>query len=90
MKNIVKKIRYCLVYKAKLEKKHNRNTLITVKWSKFFPLKENGILFIPTNWYYIQEVKDACIQYHIDADTYFTFIPNFFKWYKIMLLILIK
>ena len=42
-------------------------------------LKENGILFIPTNWYYIQEVKDACIQYHIDADTYFTSIYNYYR-----------
>ena len=49
------------------------------KWGHKIVLEENDILFIPTNWYYIQEVKEACIQYHIDADTYFTFIPNFFK-----------
>ena len=49
------------------------------KWAHKKIIRKGDILFIPTNWYYIQEVKDACIQYHIDADTYFTFIPNFFK-----------
>jgi hypothetical protein len=49
------------------------------KWGHKIILKENDILIIPTNWFYIQEINKACIQYHIDADTYFTFIPNFLK-----------
>ena len=36
-------------------------------------------LFIPPNWYYIQEIDQETIQYHINIDTLFTFIPNYLK-----------
>lgn len=49
------------------------------KWGHKHTLSKNDILIIPPNWYYIQETKDKVLQYNIDADTYFTFIPNFFK-----------
>jgi len=49
------------------------------KWGHKIELKKNDILFIPTNWFYIQETKGKCIQYHIDIDTYFTFIPLYIK-----------
>ena len=42
-------------------------------------IPEGDILFIPINWYYIQETKNIVIQYHIDLDNIFTFIPHFFK-----------
>ena len=49
------------------------------KWAHKHFLSKDDILVIPPNWYYIQETPDKVIQYNIDADTYFTFIPNFFK-----------
>ena len=49
------------------------------KWAHKIKVKKDDILFIPTNWFYIQETKDKCIQYHIDIDTYFTFIPLYIK-----------
>ena len=49
------------------------------KWGHKIVLKRGDCISIPTNWYYIQETNDKCIQYHIDIDTIFTFIPLFFK-----------
>ena len=42
-------------------------------------VKKGDVLLIPPYWSYIQEVEKGIIQYHIDIDTYFTFIPNFLK-----------
>uniref|UniRef100_A0A6C0F6V2 Cupin-like domain-containing protein n=1 Tax=viral metagenome TaxID=1070528 RepID=A0A6C0F6V2_9ZZZZ len=49
------------------------------KWAHKIKVKKNDILFIPTNWFYIQETKDKCIQYNLDIDTYFTIIPLYIK-----------
>ena len=49
------------------------------KWGHKKKLLKNDILIIPPYWSYIQEIDNKIIQYHIDVDTYFTFIPNFFK-----------
>jgi|TARA_B110000967_G_scaffold200787_1_gene237122 hypothetical protein len=49
------------------------------KWGHKKILKKNDILIIPPYWSYIQEIENGIIQYHLDVDTYFTFIPNFFK-----------
>ena len=49
------------------------------KWGHKKKLFKNDILIIPPYWSYIQEIDNKIIQYHIDVDTYFTFIPNFFK-----------
>lgn len=49
------------------------------KWAHKIKLVKNNILFIPTNWYYIQETKNKCIQYHVNIDTYFTFLPLYIK-----------
>jgi hypothetical protein len=49
------------------------------KWGHKKKLFKNDILIIPPYWSYIQEIDNKIIQYHIDIDTYFTFIPNFFK-----------
>lgn len=38
-------------------------------------------LFIPSNWYYIQEINDKVIQKHNDIDDMFMFVPNFIKKY---------
>ena len=38
-------------------------------------------LFIPTNWYYIQEINDKVIQKHNDINDIFMFVPNFIKKY---------
>jgi hypothetical protein len=47
------------------------------KWGHQLVLKQDEILFIPNGWSYIQEVRGQTIQYHIDIDSIFTFIPNF-------------
>ena len=49
------------------------------KWGHKKHIKKGDVLFIPPYWSYIQEVEKGIIQYHIDIDTYFTFIPNFLK-----------
>ena len=41
--------------------------------------KRGFTLIIPPYWSYIQEINNKVIQYHIDVDTYFTFIPNYIK-----------
>jgi hypothetical protein len=47
------------------------------KWGHRIVFKKDDVLFIPTGWSYIQEVSGETIQYHIDVDSIFTFIPNF-------------
>ena len=47
------------------------------KWAHKITFKGDDVLFIPPGWFYIQEVSGETIQYHIDIDTIFTFIPNF-------------
>ena len=49
------------------------------KWGHKKHIKKGDVLLIPPYWSYIQEVEKGIIQYHIDIDTYFTFIPNFLK-----------
>lgn len=49
------------------------------KWAHKKKLQKNDILFIPTNWFYIQETDSQVFQYHIDIDNLFTIIPNFLK-----------
>lgn len=49
------------------------------KWGHKKIVKKNDIFLIPPYWSYIQEIDNGIIQYHLDVDTYFTFIPNFFK-----------
>lgn len=46
------------------------------KWGHKKKLKKNNILLIPPYWYYIQETNTETIQYHIDINNIFTFIPN--------------
>ena len=36
-------------------------------------------LYIPPNWYYVQEIDEKVIQYHIEIDDVFTCVPNFLK-----------
>ena len=67
--------------KHKNEILHKENNEIK-KWGHKIKFEKDTVLFIPPNWYYIQEIPGKCIQYHIDIDTYFTFIPMFFKSYK--------
>ena len=38
-------------------------------------------LYIPSNWYYIQEISENVIQFHYDIDDIFTFVPNTIKKY---------
>ena len=57
----------------------NKSNQEIKKWGHRHVLQKGNLLFIPTNWYYIQETQGKVIQYHITADSYFTFIPNFFK-----------
>ena len=46
------------------------------KWGHKKIIKKNDILLIPPYWHYIQECENEIIQYHIDIDNIFTFIPN--------------
>ena len=36
-------------------------------------------LYIPPNWYYVQEIDEKLLQYHIEIDDIFTCVPNFLK-----------
>jgi len=47
------------------------------KWGHKLVFLKNNVLFIPPGWFYIQEINSETIQYHIDVDSAFTFIPNF-------------
>lgn len=49
------------------------------KWGHKKHIQKGDIIMIPPYWSYIQEVEKGIIQYHIDIDTYFTFIPNYLK-----------
>lgn len=49
------------------------------KWGHKKILNKGDLLIIPPYWSYIQEIDNKVIQYHIDVDTYFTFIPNYIK-----------
>jgi len=64
--------------KHKEDIQHKENNQIK-KWGHKIRLLPKMTLFIPTNWFYIQEIEDETVQYHIDIDSVFTFIPNFFK-----------
>jgi len=54
----------------------NKNLNQIKKWSNKIIMKKNDILFIPINWYYIQEINYFSFQYNIDIDNYFTFLFN--------------
>ena len=49
------------------------------KWGHKKSIEKGDIILIPPYWSYIQEIEKGIIQYHMDIDTYFTFIPNYFK-----------
>tara|TARA_B110000495_G_C22929586_1_gene543354 strand:- start:86 stop:772 length:687 start_codon:yes stop_codon:yes gene_type:complete len=49
------------------------------KWGHKLKLQKDDTILIPTNWYYIQETKDKCIQYHIEIDDIFTYLPTLIK-----------
>tara|TARA_B100001094_G_scaffold287662_1_gene303356 strand:- start:216 stop:905 length:690 start_codon:yes stop_codon:yes gene_type:complete len=51
------------------------------KWGHKKILQKGQLIIIPPYWSFIQEIDNGVIQYHIDIDTYFTFIPNFLKEY---------
>ena len=72
----------CTIYlfnpKHKEDILHKKNNEIK-KWGHKLSIHKGDSLIIPPYWYYIQEVEDGIIQYHIDIDSYFTFIPNFLK-----------
>ena len=49
------------------------------KWGHKKKLKENDIIFIPPYWEYIQESNTNVIQFNIDINNIFTFIPNYIR-----------
>lgn len=49
------------------------------KWGHKKKLKENDIIFIPPYWEYIQESNTDVIQFNIDINNIFTFIPNYIR-----------
>ena len=55
---------------------HNKNSK---KWAIPVDLEKNKLLYIPTNWFYNIETTEECILLHIDADTYFTSIYNYYR-----------
>ena len=55
---------------------HNKNSK---KWSIIVNMTQNNLLYIPTIWFYNIETTDECILLHIDADTYFTSIYNYYR-----------
>jgi len=42
-------------------------------------LQPKTLLYIPPNWYFVQEIDEKAIQYHIEIDDVFTCVPNFLK-----------
>ena len=72
----------CFIYlfnpKHKKEIENKENYQIK-KWGHKKYIQQGDVIIIPPYWSYIQEVDEKIIQYHIDIDTYFTFIPNFMK-----------
>ena len=57
----------------------NKNENELKKWSHKCNLKKDDVLFIPTGWFYFQEVNTEIFQYEIELDSIYTFIPHFFK-----------
>ena len=57
----------------------NKENYQIKKWGHKKRIQKGDTLFIPPYWSYIQEVEKGIIQYHIDIDTYFTFLPNLLK-----------
>ena len=58
----------------------NKDLLSVKKYSHKYVLKENDLLLIPPNWFYIQENNENFnIQYHIDASNIFTFHYNYLR-----------
>ena len=57
----------------------NKNENELKKWSHKLHLKKDDVLFIPTGWFYFQEVNTEIFQYEIELDSIYTFIPHFFK-----------
>ena len=55
---------------------YNKNSK---KWAIPVDLEKNKLLYIPTNWFYNIETTEECILLHIDADTYFTSIYNYYR-----------
>ena len=49
------------------------------KYAHKYILTKDNLLLIPPNWYYIEEINNNVLQYHIDCDNYFTFIYNMIK-----------
>ena len=49
------------------------------KWGHKKKIKENDIIFIPPYWEYIQESNSDVIQFNIDINNIFTFIPNYVR-----------
>jgi len=49
------------------------------KWSIIVNLKQNELLYIPTNWYYIIEIINITFLLHIKSDSIFTFLYNKYR-----------
>ena len=49
------------------------------KWGHKKKKQKNDIILIPPFWNYIEECENQIIQYHIDIDNIFTFIPNYIR-----------
>ena len=49
------------------------------KWGHKKKIQKNDIILIPPFWNYIEECENQIIQYHIDIDNIFTFIPNYIR-----------
>ena len=47
-----------------------------IKLSIQINLDKDKVIYIPTNWYYIVNIRNNCIIMHSQMDTYFTFIYN--------------
>jgi len=57
----------------------NKNNNEIKKWGHKKFIEKGDILIIPPYWSYIEEIEDSIIQYHIDIDSYMTFVPNYIK-----------
>ena len=68
------------LFNPKHKKDITNKKLETIKkYAHKYNLKKNNLLMMPPNWYYIEEINNDTLQYHIDCDNYFTFLYNMIK-----------
>ena len=68
------------LFNPKHKNEIKNSSLIDIKkYAHKYILNKDNLLLIPPNWFYIEEINNDTLQYHIDCDNYFTFLYNMIK-----------